>query len=626
MVALTVNDQRVEVEEGTKLLRAIEKLGIKVPTLCDHKALTPYGACRLCVVEVSNKGRAPEFQAACSYPAQEGLNVSTDTERVNRARRITAELLLARCPDSQTIQRIAADLGVKEPRIKKKFDDCVYCGLCTRMCQERMGRSAVGFSGRGARKKVESPFGKHNEMCWTCGACNFICPVGKKVSTLTTAQAPIPIPNPYNIGLDGRSAAYILFPQAVPNKATIDPEHCLHMKYGVCGICKEMCEANAIDYDQKEQKIELNVGAIVLSPGYEIFDAKVKPELGYGRFPNVVSALEFERILSASGPYSGHVERPSDRKTPKRIAFLQCVGSRDTERDYCSSICCMYATKEAIIAKEHAGDGLECDVFFMDMRAFSKGFEEYYLRAQNLGVNYIRSRPALIEEKPETRNLVVKYLIEGEKKVSREYDMVVLSVGAQPPKDVDRISRTFGIDLNEYRFCQTSTFRPVETNREGIYVAGPFTEPKDIPETVMQASGAASKVMSLLRDARGSLITEKEFPPERDITGEEPRIGVFVCHCGTNIAGFVNVPDLVEYAKSLPNVAYSENNLYTCSNDTQQKIKEKIAEYGLNRVIVASCTPRTHEPLFRTTLREACLLYTSPSPRDYAASRMPSSA
>ncbi len=607
MASLTINNQQVEVEEGTKLISAIEKLGIKVPTLCYHKALSPYGACRLCVVEVHVKDRPPALQASCSYPALDGITVFTDTDRVKRARKIIAELLLARCPDSETIQRIAMELGVKEPRIKKKFDDCVYCGLCVRMCNERMGRTAVGFSGRGPRKKLESPFGKNNEMCWTCGACNFICPVGKKVSTLTSVNAPIPLPNPYNMGLDQRAAAYILYPQAVPNKAAIDQEHCIHMKYDACGICKEVCEAKAIDFDQKEEKIELNVGAVILSPGYEIFDARVKPEYGYGRFPNVVNALEFERILSASGPYSGHVRRPSDGVAPRRIAWLQCIGSRDSERDYCSSICCMYATKEAIIAKEHAGEDLQCDVFFMDMRAFSKGFEEYYLRAQKLGVNYIRSRPALIQEKEGTGNLVVEYLAGGEKKVSREYDMVVLSVGAQPPKEAEKISAVLGIDLNEFHFCETSTFRPVETNRQGIYVAGPFTEPKDIPETVMQASGAAARVMSLLRDEKGSLITQKEFPPERDVTGEEPRVGVFVCHCGTNIAGFVNVPEVVDYAKTLPNVAYSENNLYTCSNDTQEKIKEKIAEYALNRVVVASCTPRTHEPLFRATLREAGL-------------------
>jgi len=607
MPILTINNQQVEVEEGTKLLSAIEKLGIKVPTLCHHKALSPYGACRLCVVEVHVKDRAPSLQASCSYPVADGITVFTDTDRVKNARKITAELLLARCPDSEAIQRIAAELGVGEPRIKKKYDDCVFCGLCVRMCDERMGRAAIGFSGRGSRKKLEPPFGKYNEMCWTCGACNFICPVGKKISTLTGDKTPIPLPNPYNMGLDQRAAAYILYPQAVPNKASIDAEHCIHMNYGSCGICEEICEAKAINYEQKEKTAQLDVGAVILAPGYEIFDAKLKPDYGYGRFPNVVNALEFERILSASGPYSGKVQRPSDGKIPHRIAFIQCVGSRDSERDYCSSICCMYATKEAIIAKEHAGEDLQCDIFFMDLRAFSKGFEEYYQRAKQMGIEYIRCRPFQVEEVPDSGNLIVRYLIEGEKKVYREYDMVILSVGVQPPQDAEKLSNIFGIDLNEYKFCETPTFRPIETNREGIYVTGPFNEPKDIPETVMQASGAASKVMSLLRDAKGSLITKKEFPPERDVTGEEPRVGVFVCHCGMNIAGFLNVPEVVEYAKTLPNVVYAENNLYTCSNDTQEKIKEKISEHGLNRVVVASCTPRTHEPLFRATLRDAGL-------------------
>jgi heterodisulfide reductase subunit A len=607
MITLTINDQRVEVEEGTKLLSAIEKLGIKVPTLCYHKTLSPYGACRLCVVEVHVKDRPPSLQASCSYPVSEGMTVYTDTERVKRARKITAELLLARAPDSEIVQRTAAELGVKDTRIKKKFDDCVYCGLCVRMCNEKMGRTAIGFSGRGPRKKLEPPFSKNNEMCWTCGACNFICPVGKKVSVLTSENEPIPIPNSYNMSLDERSAVHILYPQAVPNKPSIDKENCIHMQYDACGICNEICEAEAIIYDQKEEMLELNVGAVILAPGYEIFDAKLKPDYGYGRFLNVVNALEFERILSASGPYSGKILRPSDNKEPHRIAFIQCVGSRDSERDYCSSICCMYATKEAIIAKEHAGEDLECDIFFMDLRAFSKGFEEYYQRAKELGVNYIRCRPSRIEEDPETSNLYIEYLIQGDKKVSKEYDMVILSVGVQPPKDVDKISSVFGIDLNEYKFCETSTFRPVETNREGIYVTGPFSEPKDIPETVMQASASVSRVTALLKGSKGSLITTKEFPAERDVTGEEPRIGVFVCHCGSNIAGFLSVPEVVEYAKTLPNVAYAEDNLYTCSNDTQEKIKEKIGEHSLNRVVVASCTPRTHEPLFRATLRDAGL-------------------
>jgi heterodisulfide reductase subunit A len=607
MPSLTINGTPVEVEEGVRLLPAIEKAGVKVPTLCHHKALTPYGACRLCVVEVHAPGRPPVVQASCSYPALDGISVLTHTDRVTRARRIVAELLLARCPESEVVRRIAAELGVRDTRIRKKHDDCIYCGLCVRMCQERMGRAAIGFSGRGPRKRLEPPFGKHNPVCWTCGACDFICPTGLKVSSLSSAHAPLPIPNPHNLGLDTRPAVSILYPQAVPNKAVIDPEHCIRLNYDDCGICEEVCEAKAIDYEQKEQTRELKVGSIILSPGYEIFDARIKKELGYGRFQNVLTALEFERILSASGPFSGRVLRPHDQQEPKRIAFIQCVGSRDAERDYCSSVCCMYATKEAIIAKEHLGEGLACDIFFMDLRAFSKGFEQYYRRAEELGVRYIRCRVPKVEEIPGTRNLTIQYLAEDDRKVSQEYDLVVLSVGMQPPKEVAALAEKFGVELNPFNFCRTSLFAPTESTRKGVYVAGPFAEPKDIPETVMQASAAAAQVLSLLKDARGDLITPKAYPPEREVGGEEPRIGVFVCHCGTNIAGVVNVPAVVDYAQTLPNVVYAENNLYTCSNDTQERIKEKITEHKLNRVVVASCTPRTHEPLFKNTLREAGL-------------------
>ncbi|MFZ0911978.1 MAG: FAD-dependent oxidoreductase [Candidatus Korobacteraceae bacterium] len=607
MPSLTINNTPVEVAEGTKLLHAIEQAGVKVPTLCHHKALTPYGACRLCIVEVQAPGRPASVQASCSYPALDGLSVLTHSERVMQARRIVAELLLARSPDAEVIRRMAAELGVRDTRIKKKNDDCIYCGLCVRMCQERMGRAAIGFSGRGPRKKLEAPFGKHNPVCWTCGACNFICPTGKQVSSLTSAAPFLPILNAYNMGLEPRPAAYIPYPQAIPNKAVIDPDSCIHLSYGSCGICQEVCEAKAINFDQKPETLELSVGAIVLAPGYEIFDARLKKDLGYGRFPNVLTALEFERILSASGPYSGQVRRPFDRREPKRVAFLQCVGSRDFEHDYCSSVCCMYATKEAIIAKEHLGEDLQCDIFFMDLRAFGKGFEQYYRRAQELGVRYIRSRVPKIEEVAGSRNLMVQYLGENDRKLSQEYDLVVLSVGMQPPKDVKVLADRFGIALNEFNFCGTSAFQPAESSRQGIYVAGPFAEPKDIPETVMQASAAAAEVLSLLKDARGTLITPKLYPPERDVKGQEPRIGVFVCHCGTNIAGVVDVPNVVEYLKTLPNVVYAENNLYTCSNDTQDRIKEKIAEHDLNRVVVASCTPRTHEPLFRNTIAEVGL-------------------
>jgi len=607
MIHLAINNQSTEVPEGATLLQAIEKAGVKIPTLCDHKALTPYGACRLCVVEVQAPGRPAVVQASCQYPAQDAITVLTHSDRVVRARRIVAELLLARCPEAEPIRRIAMELGVQEPRIRKKNDDCIYCGLCVRVCDERMERAAVGFSGRGPRKKLEPPFGKHNPICWTCGACNFVCPTGKQVASLVTPKSFLPLPDAFNIGLDSRSAAYIPYPQAVPNKAVLDSAACVHLNHEACGICEAVCEAKAIDFEQKPLTTELNVGAIILSPGYEIFDARLSKDLGYGRYPNVVTSIEFERIMCASGPYSGHVIRPFDHKEPKRIAFLQCVGSRDSEHDYCSSVCCMYATKEAIMAKEHLGDKLQCDIFFMDLRAFGKGFEQYYHRAEDLGVRYIRSRVPVIEELPETRNLIVKYLGDGDRKLSEEYDLVVLSVGMQPPKEVKRLAERFGVELNSFDFCRTSAFQPAQTSREGVFVAGPFAEPKDIPETVMQASASAAEALSLLRDARGSLVAPKVYPQERDVTGEEPRIGVFVCHCGSNIAGVVKVPDVVEYAKTLTNVVYAENNLYTCSNDTQDRIKEKITEHNLNRVVVASCTPRTHEPLFRNTLAEAAL-------------------
>ncbi|NIM13942.1 MAG: FAD-dependent oxidoreductase [Candidatus Aminicenantes bacterium] len=607
MIELTINGDKKEFPEGKTLLECIQDVGIKVPTLCHHKALKPYGACRLCLVEVEQGGRAPSIQASCCYPALDGLSVKTNTERVEKARKIVIELLLARCPDSEVVQKLAADLGVKEVRIKKKDDDCIYCGLCVRMCEERMGRSAVGIIGRGPRRQVESPFAKNSEECWVCQACDFICPTGKTISTSSSDKTSRPIPDEFNLGLNTRSSVYLMYPQMIPNKPVIDKNTCVHLNYDKCGVCKEICEAEAINYEDEDKTVELDVGAVILTPGYEVYDATASEEYGYGRYPNVINSIQFERILSASGPFEGHVQRPYDKKTPERIAFIQCVGSRDSERDYCSAVCCMYATKEAVIAKEHGGEQLACDIYFMDLRAFGKGFEEYYQRAKEQGVNYIRCRPPTVKEIPETRNLIIEYLTEDDRKVSQEYDMVVLAIGIQPPRSVNDIAGRFQIGLNQFNFCKTSAFNPAESSRDGIYVAGAFTEPKDIPDTVMQASAAASNALSLLSDVRGSLIKPEVYPPEKDVKGQEPRVGVFVCHCGVNIASVVNVPDVVEYAKTLPDIVFAQNNLYTCSGDSCENIKNMIKEHDLNRVIVASCTPRTHEPLFRSVLQEAGL-------------------
>ena len=376
-----------------------------------------------------------------------------------------------------------------------------------------------------------------------------------------------------------------------------------------CMQCVEACKAEAVLHDMLEEDREINVGSVILFPGFDEFNPQLKEEYGYKRFPNVVSSIELERILSASGPYQGQVTRRSDDKHPKSIAWIQCVGSRDSKikRGYCSSVCCMYSTKEALITKEHAPD-TETSIFYMDMRAYGKDFDKYIKRAESeYGVRYVRSRISEVEEDFKSHNLRIKYETDDGELASEEFEMVVLSVGLEAPKSAKEIAEKFDIQLNSYNFAKTSTFKPLQTSRPGIFVGGAFSGPKDIPETVAQASGVAAEASSILSEARGSLVTEKEYPPEIEVSGEAPRVGVFVCHCGINIGGVVDVPSIVEYVKTLPSVVYAEGNLYTCSQDTQERIKKAVKEHQLNRIVVASCTPRTHETLFQETIREAGL-------------------
>jgi heterodisulfide reductase subunit A-like polyferredoxin len=395
-------------------------------------------------------------------------------------------------------------------------------------------------------------------------------------------------------------------------QAKAEASKCLNcMACCECEQCVGACKANAIDHAMRDEVLALSVGSIIVAPGFKPFNPAVY-DYGYGKFANVVTSSEFERILSASGPFEGHLVRPSDHKAPKKIAWLQCVGSRDTQRgahSYCSGVCCMYAIKEAVIAREHAHGDLDTAIFFMDMRTYGKEFERYYNRAEDEnGVRFVRSRVHSIERAaPDSDDLAVAYVDENGEPKQEVFDMVVLSIGLEVPEETKALADRLGVAINKDGFAEMSSFNPVNTSRPGIFACGAFAGPKDIPYSVMEASAASAASAATLTDSRNSLIRTKTYPQELPTSGDEPRIGVFVCHCGINIGSIVDVPAVRDYAKTLPHVAYVANNLFTCSQDTQQMMRDAIAEHRLNRIVVAACTPRTHEPLFQETIREAGL-------------------
>ncbi|BCL62108.1 hypothetical protein DGMP_28010 [Desulfomarina profundi] len=443
----------------------------------------------------------------------------------------------------------------------------------------------------------ESPRYVDMDKCIACGACTEKCP--KKVDS------------EYDAETGKRKAIYVKYAQAVPLKYQIDPDSCIRLKKpGACGFCEKVCDAGAITFDDTEKIHEIEVGAVVLAPGFEAFDPTDSEVWGYGVYPNVITSLQLERYLSASGPTEGHLVRPSDGKPVNKVAFLQCIGSRDENlcgNGYCSSVCCMYAIKEAVIAKDHA-PGLQTSIFYMDMRTHGKEFDQYLERAKNdSGVRFVRCRVNGVETDGVSGDLRLSYVNEEGRQIEEFYDMVVLSVGLQTPRHVLELARSSDIKLTADNFAATSDFAPVQTSREGIFTCGAFAGPKDIPQSVVEGSAAAAAVSDLLAPARFELSTEASFPEEKDISLETPRIGVFVCHCGSNIAGIVDVEAVEQYAETLPDVVYVERNLFSCSQDTQDMIAKRIREQNLNRIVIAACTPRTHEPLFRETLKAAGL-------------------
>ena len=442
-------------------------------------------------------------------------------------------------------------------------------------------------------KIKKSPRFIDEEKCIACGLCAQKCP--KKVD------------DEYNMGLNKRKAAYIKYGQTVPLKYAIDGENCIYQTKGKCGVCVKVCPTGAINHDMKTEYIDVNVGAIILAPGFKPFSPSGIDYYGYDEIPDVVTSLEYERMLSASGPSMGHLKKESDGKEPKNVAWIQCVGSRNTncsDNGYCSSVCCMYAIKQAVMTQSHLPQG-ESDqtIFYMDIRTPGKEYERYYEASREKGVRYVKARPHTLVKGPDGSGVTMTWV--DEKSISHEefFDMVVLSIGIQAPEDAVSLAEKCHIELDQFNFAKTNSFDPVDTTREGIFVTGSFQSPKAIPQSVASASTAAARVKAVLAEARDTLSIEKTFVEEFDISSQEKRIGVFVCSCGSNISSVVDVDAVAQFAKTQPGVVYVDNNMFTCSADTQDLIAKTIQEKNLNAIVIAACTPRTHEPLFQETLQ-----------------------
>jgi len=453
-----------------------------------------------------------------------------------------------------------------------------------------------GEAGNFQVEVVQHPRYIDMDKCVACGACAEKCP--KKVK------------DEYNAGIGSRKAIYVKYPQAVPLKYAIDAANCIYLQKGKCRACEKLCPTGAVNFKDEEKRRTVNVGSIVLTAGFELYDPSVCDTYGYTKFPNVMTSLEFERMLSASGPYGGHVVRPSDQKEPKKIAWLQCVGSRDVHqgaKSYCSSVCCTYAIKEASVAKEHV-KGLDAAIFYIDIRTHGKDFEQYYNRARDrMGVRFIKSRISSIRQTGDSGDLQIWYTDESGQRLQEMFDMVILSVGLCASPENAKLAQSLAVDLDANGYPISDSFDPVRTTRPGVFACGAFHSPKDIPSSVIDASASAGVAATLLADSRQTLTRSKDVPRQKDVRGEPPRLGIFICDCGKNIAGIVDVPSVVEYAQHLPYVAHAQETLFACSQDVQENMAEVIREKGLNRIVVAACTPRTHAPLFQETLTNAGL-------------------
>ncbi len=514
MIPVTIDGRPIEVEQGTTILEAAQQLGIQIPALCHHPALEPYGVCRLCTVEVSYNGGPPRLVTSCNYPIRWEAEIQTASERVLKGRKLLGELMLARCPNSPEVQELAASFGVTEVRFELGSEDelCHLCGLCVRVCEELIGQSAISFAGRGANREVGTPFLQFSDDCIVCGACEFICPTGAIKLEDITDKEPRPLFADFEVGLAQRASIHIPFAQAEPKVPAIDREHCLLYTLGRCGACEHFCEVKAIDYEQEDEFIEVDVGNIIVATGFDSFDARRIPQYGYGRYPNVFTALEFERMTASGGPTEGKIVLRDGVTEPKSVAIIHCVGSRDQNyNEYCSKVCCMYSLKFAHLV--HETTDAEVYNFYIDIRTPGKGYEEFYHRLLDEGVHFVRGRVAMITDAVRHGEPEGKLIIQAEDTLIGEQrripaDMVILSTGLEPRHDARELAQKVGLSCSSggWFIERHPKLDPVATMTDGVFIAGCAQGPRDIPDSVVQGAAAAARVLALI--GQGEVVVE----------------------------------------------------------------------------------------------------------------------
>lgn len=520
-IKVKIDGIETEAEDRTTILNIAQKLGIKIPTLCHHPLLEPYGVCRICTVEV-HSGKRIRMVTACNYPATNGIEVLTNSPRVHRDRKMIIEWIMSRCGHVEILEDLAAEYGISEPRFGRGDDDCILCGLCVRVCSEIVGANALGFFNRGATREVSTAYGETSDKCIGCGACAYVCPTGAIQIENDTALIREALP------LGPLTPIYIPFMQAVPHQPVIDSESCAHFKTGQCKVCEKVCEVKAIDHTQQDAIEEVEAGAVILTTGFKQFDASEIPEYGYGFYKNVLTGLEFEKLNSASGPTGGQILLENGQP-PKSVGILHCVGSRDERHHkYCSRVCCMFALKFAHLIKEKTG----ADVynFYIDMRCFGKGYEEFYHRLLEEEVRFIRGRAASVSDFPLNEKEVGKLIVRVEDTLIGQVrripvDMVILASGLEPTEDAALVARTFNISCGDGFFTERHPkLAPVSTATDGIFIAGACQGPKDIPDTVAQAGAAASAVQSLI--SKGEIEVESAI----SVVDAEKCAGCRICN------------------------------------------------------------------------------------------------